>query len=98
VPQIARVGDVLRKWARVAISVDWQPAVTGWRAPTIRWTLLPSSGKRVDALYQAIPDMGGFVLADRKDASGLRGRTYGRGQCGAARSNLTAALFYRGFV
>jgi alpha-glucuronidase len=107
VPQIARVADVFRKWGvRVAISVDFgSPQSLGGLS-----TYDPLDGKvaefwktRVDALYQAIPDMGGFVL--KADSEGRVGpSTYGRTHADAANVVARAlkphggVLFYRGFV
>jgi len=107
VPQIARVADAFRPWGvRVAISVDFgspktlggldtfdplDPHVAAW------WK------ERIDALYAAIPDLGGIVL--KADSEGRVGpSTYGRTHADAANVVARALqphgglLFYRGFV
>ncbi len=107
VPQIARVADVFRRWGvRVAISVDFgSPQSVGGLD-----TYDPLDAKvaefwksRVDELYKAIPDMGGFVL--KADSEGRVGpSTYGRTHADAANVVARAlkphggVLFYRGFV
>ena len=107
VPQIARVADVLRPWGlRIALAIDFgspqslgklptydplDPAVIGW------WKA------RVEELYKAIPDFGGFVL--KADSEGRVGpSTYGRTHADAANVVARAlaphggVIFYRGFV
>ena len=60
-------------------------------------------GRRVDAIYRAVPDLGGFVLkADSKGALGPS--AYGRTHADAANVIARAltphggVIFYRGFV
>jgi alpha-glucuronidase len=107
VPRIARVAAALRPWGvQIALSVDFgspkaiggldsfdplDPRVTAW------WKT------RVDALYKAVPDLGGFVL--KADSEGRVGpSTYGRTHAEAANMVARALkphgglLFYRGFV
>ncbi len=107
VAQIARVADVFRRWGvRVAISVDFgSPRSMGGLD-----TYDPLDAKvaefwktRVDELYKAIPDMGGFVL--KADSEGRVGPSaYGRTHADAANVVARAlkphggVLFYRGFV
>ena len=107
IPQIARIAAVLRPWGvRAAISVDFgSPQSVGGLD-----TFDPLDAKvaawwkaTVDALYQAVPDLGGFVL--KADSEGRVGPSkYGRTHADAA--NVVArslqphggVLFYRGFV
>ncbi len=106
-PEIARIADAMRPWGvRVAISIDFgspqsvggldtfdpaDPRVAAW------WK------DRVDAMYHAIPDFGGFVL--KADSEGRVGpSTYGRTHADAANVVARALkphggiIFYRGFV
>jgi alpha-glucuronidase len=106
-PQLARIADAFRPWGvRLAISVDLatpktvggldtfdplDPKVEAW------WK------SRVDELYRAIPDMGGFVL--KAASEGRAGpAAYGRTHADAANMLARALephgglLFYRGFV
>jgi alpha-glucuronidase len=107
IPELARLAGAFRPWGvRMAISVDFgspkeiggldtfdplDPKVIVW------WK------QKVDEVYAAIPDFGGFVL--KADSEGRVGpSTYGRTHADAA--NLIARalkphgglLFYRGFV
>ncbi len=106
-PQIARIADAFRPWGvRLSLSVDLgspktmggldsfdplDPRVASW------WK------NKVDEIYGAIPDFGGFVL--KADSEGRVGpSTYGRTHADAA-NVLAAALkphggivIYRGFV
>ena len=107
IPQIARIAAAFRPWGvRIALSVDFgspkslggldtfdplDPRVAAW------WK------DRVDALYRAVPDLGGFVL--KADSEGRVGpSTYGRSHADAANVVARALkphgglLFYRGFV
>ena len=107
IPQAARIADVFRRWGvRVAIAVDFgspktlggldtfdplEPRVVEW------WKA------KVDDLYRAIPDLGGFVL--KADSEGRVGpSTYGRTHADAANVVARAlkahggVLLYRGFV
>ena len=107
IPDVARIADAMRPWGvRVALSIDFgspmsvggldtfDPAdprvVEWWRA-------------RVDDIYKAIPDFGGFVL--KADSEGRVGpSTYGRTHADAANVVARAlkphggVIFYRGFV
>ena len=107
IPQIARIAEAFRPWGvRVAISVDFgSPKTLGGLdsfdpldAHVAFWWK-----ERVDALYAAIPDMGGIVL--KADSEGRVGpSTYGRTHADAANVVARALqphgglLFYRGFV
>jgi alpha-glucuronidase len=106
-PQLARVADAFRPWGvRLSVSVDLgspksigglhtfdplDPHVAAW------WK------NKSDAIYNVIPDFGGFVL--KADSEGRVGpSTYGRSHADAA-NVLAAALaphggivIYRGFV
>ena len=107
IPQIARIAEAFRPWGvRVAIAVDFgspksvggldtfdplDDKVAGWWKST------------VDALYAAVPDLGGFVL--KADSEGRVGpSTYNRTHADAANVVASAlkahggVLFYRGFV
>ena len=107
VPQIARIADALRPWGvQVAIAVDFGSPRTLGGLPTFdpldagvaKWWKTTA-----DALYAAIPDLGGFVL--KADSEGRVGpSTYGRTHADAANVVARALaphrglLFYRGFV
>ena len=87
IPQIARVADAFRPWGvRVAIAVDFgSPKTLGGLdtfdpldARVAAWWK-----SRADELYQAVPDLGGFVL--KADSEGRVGpSTYGRTHADAA--------------
>ena len=106
-PQVARLADVFRPWGiRVSLSVDLSspkvmggldtfdpldPAVAAW------WQ------KKVDAIYQRIPDFGGLTV--KADSEGRLGpSTYGRTPADAANMIARAlkphggVVFYRAFV
>lgn len=106
-PDVVRIADAMRPWGvRVALSIDFgsprsvggldtfdpaDPRVAAW------WK------DRVDAIYRAIPDFGGFVL--KADSEGRVGpSTYGRTHADAANVVARALkphggiIFYRGFV
>jgi len=107
IPQLARIADVFRPWGvALAISIDFSsPMKIGGLE-----TFDPLDARvaafwkdRVDAVYRAIPDFGGFVL--KADSEGRLGPSaYGRTHADAA--NVIArvlaphhgVLFYRGFV
>jgi alpha-glucuronidase len=107
IPQIARIAAALRPWGvRVAISVDFgSPKTIGGLD-----TFDPLDEKvaawwktTVDALYAAVPDLGGFVL--KADSEGRVGPSaYGRTHADAANVVARALqphgglLLYRGFV
>ncbi len=106
-PQLARIAEAFRPWGvRVAVSIDFSsprriggldtfdpldPRVAAW------WK------NKVDEIYQAVPDLAGFVL--KADSEGRLGPSaYGRTHADAA--NVIAGalkphggfLLYRGFV
>ncbi|HEY7337318.1 MAG TPA: alpha-glucuronidase family glycosyl hydrolase [Bryobacteraceae bacterium] len=106
-PEIVHIADAFRPWGvRTVLSVDFgspktigglntfdplDPAVAAW------WNA------KVDEIYRAVPDLGGFVL--KADSEGRVGPSaYGRTHADAA--NVIAGalkphgglLFYRGFV
>jgi alpha-glucuronidase len=106
-PQIARVADAFRPWGvQTAVSIDFSspkriggletfdpldPLVTAW------WKA------KVDEIYRAVPDLGGFVL--KADSEGRLGPSaYQRTHADAANVIARALkphggrLFYRGFV
>ena len=107
IPQLARVADALRPWGvALSVSIDFSsPRRIGGLD-----TFDPLDARvaafwkdRVDALYRAIPDLGGFVL--KADSEGRLGPSaYNRTHADAA--NLIARalaphsglIFYRGFV
>jgi alpha-glucuronidase len=107
IPQVARIADALRPWGvKVALAVDFgspknlgllnsfdplDPNVIAW------WK------SKVDEIYRAIPDFGGFVL--KADSEGRVGpSTYNRSHADAANVVARAlkphggVIFYRGFV
>ncbi|MGE5325527.1 MAG: alpha-glucuronidase family glycosyl hydrolase, partial [Deltaproteobacteria bacterium] len=107
IPEVARIAGAFRPWGvQVVVAVDlgspktlggldtFDPldaGVTAW------WK------SRVDALYEAIPDLGGFVL--KAASEGRAGpAAYGRTHADAANMLARALkphggmLFYRGFV
>ena len=107
IPHIARIAEAFRPWGvRVAVAVDFgspkalgglesfdplDPKVIGW------WK------SKVDDIYRAVPDFGGFVL--KADSEGRVGpSTYGRTHADAANVVARAlkphggVIFYRGFV
>jgi alpha-glucuronidase len=106
-PQLVRVADAFRPWGvKLAVSVDMSspmavgglktfdpldPSVAGW------WQ------KTADAIYQRIPDFGGFVV--KADSEGRSGPSqYGRTAADAANVIARAlaphhgVLLYRAFV
>jgi alpha-glucuronidase len=107
IPQVARIADVLRPWGvRVSVSIDFSsPRRIGGLD-----TFDPLDGRvatfwkdRVDALYRAIPDLGGIVL--KADSEGRLGPSaYNRTHADAANVIARAlaphdgVIFYRGFV
>src|SRR5262245_44128719 len=107
IPQIARIANTLRPWGvKVAVAVDFgspktlggletfdpiDPGVIAW------WN------SKVDDIYRAVPDFGGFVL--KADSEGRVGpSTYHRTHADAANVVARAlkphggVIFYRGFV
>lgn len=107
VPQLARIADVFRPWGvALAISVDFSSPEKIGGLDTFD-PLDPRVAAfwrdRVDAIYRAIPDFGGFVL--KADSEGRLGPSaYGRTHADAANVIARAlaphhgVLFYRGFV
>jgi alpha-glucuronidase len=106
-PQVARVAEVFRAWGiQTALSIDFSsprklggldtfdpldPRVVAW------WK------KKVDEVYRAVPDLGGFIL--KADSEGRLGPSaYGRTHADAANVIARALkphgglIFYRGFV
>ena len=106
-PQLARIADIFRPWGvRLSISVDFSsPKVLGGLdtfdpldARVADWW-----SKRVDAIYQQIPDFAGFVV--KADSEGRLGpATYNRTPADAANVIARALkphggiVFYRAFV
>jgi alpha-glucuronidase len=107
IPQLARVADVLRPWGiAMSVSIDFSSPRRIGGLDTFD-PLDPRVAAfwkdRVDALYRAIPDLGGFVL--KADSEGRLGPSaYGRTHADAANVIARAlaphngVLFYRGFV
>ncbi len=107
VPQVARVADVLRPWGlSVALAIDFGSPQSLGKLPTydpLDPTVIAWWKARVDDLYKAIPDFGGFVL--KADSEGRVGPShYGRTHADAANVVARAlaphggVIFYRGFV
>jgi alpha-glucuronidase len=107
IPGVARIAEAFRPWGvRIALAVDFgspktlggldtfdplDPKVAAW------WN------SKVDEIYRAVPDFGGFVL--KADSEGRVGpSTYGRTHADAANVVARAlkphggVIFYRGFV
>jgi alpha-glucuronidase len=106
-PQVARVAEAFRPWGvRVYIALDFaSPRRIGGVATFD--PLDPAAARfwkeTVDAVYRAVPDLGGFVL--KADSEGRLGPSeYGRTHADAANAIARALaphggiLFYRGFV
>jgi len=107
IPQVVRIAEAMRPWGvRVALSIDFgSPQSIGGLS-----TFDPLDPKvavwwrsKVDELYKAVPDLGGFVL--KADSEGRVGpSTYGRTHADAANVVGRALkphggwIFYRGFV
>ena len=107
IPQLARVAEALRPWGiALSVSIDFSsPRRIGGLD-----TFDPLDARvaafwkdRVDALYRAIPDLGGVVL--KADSEGRLGPSaYGRTHADAANVIARAlaphggVIFYRGFV
>ncbi|HSW49731.1 MAG TPA: alpha-glucuronidase family glycosyl hydrolase, partial [Bryobacteraceae bacterium] len=107
IPQLVRVAEVFRPWGvRLSLSLDFSsPRSIGGLdtfdpldARVIQWWK-----DKVDEIYRAIPDFGGFVI--KADSEGRLGPSaYGRTHADA--TNVVARplkahgglLFYRGFV
>src|SRR5262245_51941983 len=106
-PQLKRVADVLRPWGiTLSVSIDFSsPRRIGGLD-----TFDPLDARvaafwkdRVDAIYRAVPDLGGVVL--KADSEGRLGPSaYGRTHADAANVIARALaphgglIFYRGFV
>jgi alpha-glucuronidase len=106
-PEVARVADVFRPWGvRMYLSLDFASPRKMGGINTFD-PLDPRAVEfwkhKVDAVYRAIPDLGGFVL--KADSEGRLGPSeYGRTHADAANVIARALephggiLFYRGFV
>jgi alpha-glucuronidase len=107
VPQLARIADVFRPWGvALAISIDFSSPMKVGGLDTfdpLDPRVVAFWKSRVDDIYRAIPDFGGFVL--KADSEGRLGPSaYGRTHADAA--NVVArvlaphggVVFYRGFV
>ena len=107
VPQVARIADAFRPWGvALALSIDFSSPMKIGGLDTFD-PLDPRVAafwkSRVDDLYRAIPDFGGFVL--KADSEGRLGPSaYRRTHADAANVVARAlaphggVLFYRGFV
>jgi alpha-glucuronidase len=107
VPQLARIAEAFRPWGvALALSIDFSSPMKIGGLDTFD-PLDPRVAafwkSRVDDLYRAIPDFGGFVL--KADSEGRLGPSaYGRSHADAANVVARAlaphrgVLFYRGFV
>ena len=107
IPQLARVADVFRPWGiALAVSIDFSSPMRIGGLDTFDPLDPRVAGfwkDRVDAIYKAVPDLGGFVL--KADSEGRLGPSaYGRTHADAANVIARAlaphrgVLFYRGFV
>jgi alpha-glucuronidase len=107
IPQIKRIADAFRPWGvRLAIAADLSAPKALGDLDTFD-PLDPKVGewwkKKVDEIYQEIPDFGGFTV--KADSEGQPGpSTYGRTQADAANVIARAlkphggVVFYRAFV
>ena len=107
VPQLARIADAFRPWGvALAVSLDFSSPMKVGGLDTFD-PLDPRVAafwkSRVDDIYRAIPDFGGFVL--KADSEGRLGPSaYGRTHADAANVVARAVaphggvVFYRGFV
>src|SRR5271170_2269900 len=105
--EFARIADQLRPWGvRMSLAVDLSsPQVVG-RLPTfdpVDPTVIAWWQAKVDEIYEAIPDFGGFVI--KADSEGRLGPSkYGRTPAEAANAVARAlkphggVVLYRGFV
>jgi alpha-glucuronidase len=107
IPQLARVADALRPWGvALSVSVDFSsPRRIGGldTFDPLDERVAAFWKDRVDAIYRAIPDLGGFVL--KADSEGRLGPSaYNRTHADAANVIARAlaphngVIFYRGFV
>ena len=106
-PQLVRIADVFRPWGvRISLAVDLSSPQLIGGLDTFD-PLDPRVGewwrKKVDEIYQRIPDFGGFVV--KADSEGRMGpSTYGRTPADAANVIAQAlqphggVVFYRAFV
>jgi alpha-glucuronidase len=106
-PQLARVAEAFRPWGiQMAISVDFSSPKTIGGLDTfdpLDSRVADWWRKKVDQIYQQIPDFGGFVV--KADSEGRLGpSTYGRTPADAANVIARAlkshrgVVFYRAFV
>jgi alpha-glucuronidase len=107
IPQLARIADAFRPWGvQLALSVDLSSPKAIGGLDTFD-PLDPAVGewwkRKVDQIYRAIPDFGGFVM--KADSEGRAGPTsYGRTPADAANVIAHAlalrggVIFYRAFV
>jgi alpha-glucuronidase len=107
IPQLVRVAEAFRPWGvALSVSIDFSSPMKIGGLDTFD-PLDPRVAafwkQRVDAIYAAIPDFGGFVL--KADSEGRLGPSaYGRTHADAANVIAEALaphhglLFYRGFV
>ena len=105
--ELARIADALRPWGvRMSLSIDLSsPQVVG-HLPTfdpLNPTVVAWWRKKTDEVYQAIPDLGGFVI--KADSEGRVGPSkYHRTPAQAANTVARALrphggiVLYRGFV
>ncbi len=107
IPQLARLAGVFRGWGvALAVSIDFSsPGKIGGLGTfdPLDPRVAAFWKERVDAVYRAVPDFGGFVL--KADSEGRLGPSaYGRTHADAANVIARAlaphhgVLFYRGFV
>jgi len=106
-PELGRLSQVFRPWGiRMSLAVDFSMPKTIGGLDTFD-PLAPAVvdfwKTRVDAVYRAVPDLGGFVL--KADSEGRLGPSaYGRTHADAANVIARAlrphggVFFYRGFV
>ena len=106
-PQIVRVAEVLRPWGvNVVLAVDFgSPRTVGGLTTfdPLDPAVVAYWKNKVDDIYKAVPDLGGFVL--KADSEGRVGPSaYGRTHADAANVVARALkphggfFFYRGFV
>jgi len=106
-PQLARIAEAFRPWGvRLAISVDLSSPKTAGGLDTfdpLDTRVAQWWNDKVDQIYAAIPDFGGFVM--KADSEGRAGPSaYGRTHADAANVIARAlkphggVVFYRAFV
>ena len=107
IPQLARVAETLRPWGiALSVSIDFSSPMRVGGLDTfdpLDTRVAEFWKARVDAIYKAVPDLGGFVL--KADSEGRLGPSaYGRTHADAANVIARAlaphngVIFYRGFV